>query len=231
MELALAEKSVYLPPLVVGALFVYRLVFGGLMTNHPILKPYIVVSSILSSSFDNMYSSVSSLFSKPTNALVINQTSVSILNTLANQMSLVVVSLQRMLTTILRSVLQIRSTIIQSVYAIVTSVTSILASIRFHFHTVTQQTYNTSSNLFTALQGKVTEIQTFFYPPPKSFLDKAQIGLLVVGSLIILGVTVYFLSTSRTKTITLPEPEKVVETQEEPAPVRRNPVRRKTKAA
>jgi hypothetical protein len=227
MEQALAEKSIFLPPLIVGALLAYRTFFLGLMTNHPILKPYLLVSSFLSFTFDKM----TGLFAAPSKSLLVNQTSLTILNTFTNSMSLVVVSIQRMLTTVVRSVFKIQSTMILRVYSIVTNLTNALSEIRFRFHTVTHKTYNTSSNLFTALQGKVTEVQTFFFPPPKSIYLKVQLGAVLLGSFLVLAFTIYYLSKLRTKTVTLPEPVKVEDLPKSNTPVRRNPVRRKAKAA
>ena len=225
MELALAEKSIFVPPLIVGGLFLYRTMFGGVMTTHPITEPYRMVSL----AFDTIYQSLCNLFnSVQSRTLVLKQSSVAVLNTLANNLSKIIVSIQRMMTMVVRNIHQMRGVVIQTFYQVVETLTNALSQIRFHFQTVTQQLFNSSSNMFTALQDKVVDFHRFFFPLPKTFYDYTYIGVAICLSILVIAFTIYYLSKSRVKTFEVPEAtSEPVKT--EPTPVRRNPVRRKAK--
>lgn len=242
MELALAEKSTYLPPLIVGALLFYRIVFTGLMTNHPILKPVAYVVSTTSFIADRILYSITSLMGYThTKALVVRNTSSALVSTFLNSMSMALEIIQRMFSTVsfqIKNVYQMASNMTSNAYAVVVKTTDALTSIRFQFQTVVFQSYNFTASMFGTLQEKVYEhlswfsrIKQFFFPPQKTIYDYTTIGVAIIVALIIVGATVNYLAKSRTKTVVLPdvpiqEPPKEEESMKAP---RRNPIRRKAK--
>lgn len=233
METALVEKSIYLPPIVVGFLFVYRTLFGGVLTEHPITKPYTLLASSIQIAADTMIRGMLELVNAThAKAMVLKQTY------LMNAMNMVTVNIYRMMTVVTRNVNLLVSALANSLYSIVTTVTETLSLIRFHFKTVVHQTYNSTSNMFTALHKKtsgfemmLTNVRAFFFPPQKNTLDYFYLGTLVTVAFLVLAVTVYYLSKGRTKTVEIPVAiEEPVKMQEETVtPVRKNPVRRKAK--
>jgi hypothetical protein len=236
METALVEKSIYLPPILVGALFLYRTMFGGVMTEHPITKPYTLLASIIQIASDNLLHSLMQ-FVNATHGkvMIVKESSFSALQGLVNTMNLVLVNIHRMMTMITRTVNLVVTTITKNLYSIVTTVTETLSTIRFYFKTVAHQTYNSSSNMFTALKEKTTgiemmvaSIRAFFFPPQKNTLEYIYLGALITVAFLVVAATVYYLSKGRTKTVELPVvADEPVKPQQEA--VRKNPVRRKTK--
>lgn len=205
MELACAHQSMYLPPILVGFLFFYRMMFGGVMTDHPIVKQFSVVTSSAGLLSDTLVQTLTTLVNATqTNAVVVSQLSLSLLHRLGHTLSMVVVNIQRMMTTIYPSL----------------ALTKHLASLRIQFGTVAQQTYASTSTLLGTLQS-------FFVPPQPTMYERAYVGLLVGSSLLVVALTLYSLTDRRTKT--LESSHTHVDHQEKTPPLRRNPVRRKTK--
>lgn len=241
MEIALAEKSVYLPPFIVGALMFYRIMTGGLLTNHPVLKPIAYAVSTVSYIADRMMYSLTSFMGYTHNkALVIRQSSSALVSTL----SMALVNVHQMLIGAIRNVVVFTSKMTNNAYAVVVRTTEAFASlrfqtytvvynlysnmtsslysvvvktqdslqsIRFQFKTVAHQTYNITGTMFRNLGDKVYDVHKFFFPPKKSFFDYTTISLLVATVLIIIGLTFYVLSKQRSRTVLIPEKPPVEE--------------------
>ena len=249
MEVALAEKSVYIPPLLIGVALFYRTMMYGLFTNHPILRSLTYAVTAVSFVSDKIMNSITYLMgSSQEKALVVQSKSVAVLGSLVNSMALVVHQVQNVLSLIhfqVRNIFFIVSSqITAGVFSIVTKTTDALGSIRFQFQTVVQQTANFTSSMFTSIH-KNTEavtstynmVRNYLFPKPKTFMDHLPIAIGFLVAFIVIGFTVYYLSQTRERTVELPtehviekhvtivEPEKP---KDIPA-VRRNPVRRKAK--
>lgn len=223
MELAVIEKSAYLPPILVGALFLYRSLYGGIMNEHPITKSYTVLSSsiqfVSNEVLQNLFQFVNATQAK---ALAIKHTSLSAMN-------MVAVNIHRMVTMVIQNVNLLVAAILNSLYAT-------LSTIRFHFTTVIQQTYNSTSNMFTALKEKTSgvemffaNIRAFFLPPQKNTFEYIYIGALITVAFLVVAATVYYLSKQRVKTVELPASIEEEPVFEPVKPLRKNPVRRKAK--
>jgi hypothetical protein len=248
MEVTIAEKSVYIPPVMIGIALFYRTMMYGLFTNHPILRPLTYAVAAVSFVSDKIMNSVTYLMgSSQEKALIVQSTSVAILDSVVNTMALVVHQVQNVLSLIrfqVRNIFFIASNITAGVFRIVTKTTDALGSIRFQFQTVVQQTANFTSGIFTsihkntdAVTSTFSMLRNYFFPKPKTFMDYLPIVIGFLVAFTVIGLTVYYLSQTRERIVELPrEPvvEKLVtivepEKPKDMTPVRRNPVRRKAK--
>jgi hypothetical protein len=246
MEVALAEKSVFIPPLIIGVVLFYRTMMYGLFTNHPILRPLTYAVTAVSFVSDKIMNSVSYLIgSSQEKALVVQSTSVAILDSVVNTMALVVHQVQSVLSLIrfqVRNLFVVASNMTTGLLSIVSKPVEALGSIRFHFQTVVHQSANFTTGIFTSIQ-KNTEavtstysmLRNYLFPKPKSFMDHLPMVIGFLVAFTVIALTVYYLSQLRQRTVELPtEPEKHVtimepEKSKDTPPVRRNPVRRKAK--
>lgn len=170
MELARTEQSLYFPPVLVGALFAYHSWFGGILTEHPILKSYAVLKVVYDTLLHTLMTFVNTTHAK---ALVVK-------HSLTTTLNMTLVNMYSMMTRLNQSI----------------------------------TSFSTRAGAFFA------PIKAFFVPPSAPpVLDTLYIGAIIGLSLLVVGFTVYILSTNQMKVIEPPVPV--------PATIRRNPVRRK----
>lgn len=203
MDIALAERTAFLPPMVVGALFfLYRNTLFAAQT-HPLTRPFVALLSGVTYLSNTMLSSLTNLMSSANEkALVLRETSLMATNTLFKNIAQVFQSIRFLLVSIVH---QISSVILSSVSNIVTKTTELLSSIRFHFTTTIHQTYNFTASLFSTLQDRVQQspswfmnIYTFFFPTPKSSYEMIYIGVGITVSLALIALTWYHLGQRKT---------------------------------
>lgn len=242
MEFAVAEKTVYIPPLMLGMILFYRQFMYGFWYKHPILRPIVMLTSGFKYVADNLMGSLSSFMSSSQEkAVAVRHSSVAILDTLTNSMVAVVFYVQNILSQIhfqAKNVLMVFSNMTAGVYGIFTKTSDVFESIRFEFRTVLHQTYNFTTGMFTSLQEKSKEsmsffpdIRGYFFPKPKSIYEQMHLITMFACACVVIGLTVYYFSILRKKTVELPEAPVKPNVQVEDTPVvqRKQPVRRRAK--
>jgi hypothetical protein len=245
MEYAVAEKTVYIPPLMLGMIILYRQFMYGFWYKHPILRPIVMLTSGFKYVADNLMGGLSSFMSSSQEkAISVRHSSVAILDTLTNSMVAVVAYVQNMLSQIrfqAKNVLMVFSNMTAGVYSIFTKTSDVFESIRFHFKTVIHQSYNFTAGMFSSLQEKSKEsmsffpdIRAYFFPKPKSIYEQMHIVTMFACTFVVIGLTVYYFSILRKKTVELPKAsvkfvEPVTQVEDIPVVQRKQPVRRRAK--
>lgn len=242
MEFAVAEKTVYIPPLMLGIILFYRQFMYGFWYKHPVLRPIVMLTSGFKYVADNLMGSLSSFMSSSQEkAVAVRYSSVAILNTLTNNMVAVVFYVQNILSQIrfqAKNVLMVFSNMTAGVYGIFTKTSDVFQSIRFEFRNVLHQSYNFTTGMFSSIQTKsieatnaITDIRNYFMPKPKTIYDQMHIVTMFACACVVIGLTVYYFSILRKKTVELPQaPVKpIVQVEDTPVVQRKQPVRRRAK--
>jgi hypothetical protein len=232
MEFALAEKTIYVPPIVLGMILLYRQFMVGFWHNHPIAVPIITLTSGFQYIADTMMKSLTYFMSSSQEkSLAVQNMSVAILNTVMNNVQMVI----RYSHTILSKFRFQANNMTAGVYSIFTKTSDVFHSMQFHFKTVVFQTYNFTAGLYSSMLSKSKETSNlftdYFSPKQKSLYEEMYIVSLIVFVSILIGLTVYYFSILRRKTFDIPKtPVKQVESKKEivePVALRKNPVRRR----
>lgn len=234
MEVALAERTTFLPPMIVGALFfLYRNTLFAAQT-HPLTRPFVALLSGVTFLTNSMLSSLTNLMrSGNEKALVVRETSLMVTNSLFKNVLQVFQNIRFLVASIVNQI----SSVVQSALSnMLTKTTELLHSIHFHFNTTVHQSYNFTASLFSTLQDRIqqssswfTRIYTFFFPTPKTSYEKVYIGIGITVSLALIALTWHYLG-QRKSTEERKGPVKEIEpvnSIEEPVKKVRKSVRRK----
>lgn len=195
MELQIAERAIFLPPMIVGFMF---FIYRGLIFTNPFTRPMTglvttinLISNILSST---LYATINSTHQK---AVMLQAESIRLFHSMMNMMYLAILPFQEAISQfhfISRNVIILTRNFTNNIFVIFENTKDAIYSMQYSFSTtVIQTSKNMTNNIFSALQTGAENIKDFLLPQPKSILQEINLSLLILICMVLIGITYYFI--------------------------------------